>query len=142
MKYFLLTILILVSDISVAATIQRADLIEDWEFHVPEHSIRFKIAAWISGASTHKMRLSIKSSKEIVLIREFENGRKESLKADRIESIDDLFIAYFPLEYGGMYKLSLTGWDLGHSKSLFGYFYLYDNSGLFNGWPVSFEPSK
>jgi hypothetical protein len=142
MKFILLTILIFISGASAAGTIKHVGLIGDWKFYVPERSVRYKLAAWIAGASTHKMRLTIKDNKEIILSREFESGKTETLKADRIESVDDLFIAYFPLDHGVMYKLSLTGWDLSHSKRLLGYFYLYNKEGLFNGWPVSFEPSK
>lgn len=142
MKIILTTILLLISSVSVADTLKQFDLIGSWKFHKPDYDIRYKIASWITGASSHKMRLTFKGNEEVLFVREFDNGEVESIQSNRFEVNDDLYIIWLPLEHGGLYKLTLSGWDLGHSKLLFGYFYLYDANGLFNGWPVSFEPIK
>ncbi len=96
MKISLLVILLLISSVSVAGTIKKSDLVGEWQFYVPEHSIRYKLAALISGASSHKMKLTIKNNEEIIFVRELGNGETESIKANRIEVVDDVYIVYLP----------------------------------------------
>jgi hypothetical protein len=53
---------------------------------------------------------------------------------------EDLMVVKFPLG-AGTAKLVISGWSSRYSKRLFGNLYLYDSNGLFNGIPVSFEPT-
>jgi len=142
MKNILILTILIYTSSSAAESLELSDLTGKWKFHAPEHSIRYKIASWITGASPRKMHLTFTTNKEIHFTREFKNGETESIKASRFETNEDLLIIWLPRDHGAMYKLTLSGWNFGHSKRLFGYFYLYDNHGLFNGWPVSFEPEK
>ena len=141
MRYFPILALVLFSSAPLAGTIQPNQMQGEWQLYTPQ-GFRHKLAAFISGASFQKMSLTISSKDNIVFERELLNGDVETIQSSRVEQIEDLIIIYLTRPRGGMYKLVLSGWKTGNSKQIFGYFYLYDQNGLFNGWPVSFIPKQ
>lgn len=142
MKYLIIAFFSLLVAPLNAETISSNSIVGEWDYYSPEYDIRYKLASFISGSNKHKMHLTIKSSNDVTFFREFESGEKEIIKASKVEKVDDLLIIYLPRDDHNLYKLTLGGWDLKHSKRIFGYFYLYNQDGLFNGWPVSFAPKQ
>ena len=79
---------------------------------------------------------------EVVYARKFDDGEIEIIKPGRLKFIDDLFIFNLQRQEGSVYKIVLAGWRSGDTKLMFGYFYLYNEDGLFNGWPMAFAPKS
>ena len=141
MRTTLFAILLLTFSISsVAETLTFPDIVGKWKLYKPDYGIQYKIARWLTGNyRIDNMLLTITDKENIQFVREFKNSEDQTMQASHVQIVDDLYIISFPLKTGGMYKLTLSGWSSDHMQLLFGYFYLYNEEGLFNGWSVTFE---
>lgn len=130
----------LASPVFASETLQKADLVGSWKIFERQHDIRHKLAKFVAGASDHKMRLTISEEYGVVFERDLGEGKTEKIGATNFTVVDDIYIFELPRSCcGASYKLVLGGWRSKSTSLLFGHFYLYNEEGLFNGWPVTFE---
>jgi hypothetical protein len=134
--YFLLILPIA----SWSETIQPKDVVGAWVDSKP-YSTTEIIIKWLADSDTY--RLTISENFDVIFQRIFKSGKKHTIEVDRSQFTihEDNYIINLPIKSGGKYKLVITGWKTKYSnKSLFGFLYLYNKEGLFNGWPIYLMP--
>jgi hypothetical protein len=140
MKQLIFIALLSIPFVSFATeTIKPDEIVGIWVDAQP-YSIKGKFITWLASLTAN--RLEISKDFDVTFTRTFESGEKETIKTDRseLEIHDDLYIINLPRESCGKYKIVISGWRSKHTKRLFGYFYLYNDDGLFNGWAISLAP--
>lgn len=122
-------------------TIQPKNIVGVWVDAKP-YSIRGKLIKWLASPGSY--RLTISKDFDVIFQRTFDSGEEERIEVSRSELnlYEDLYIIHLPQRTGGKYKMVITGWESNTSKMLFGHLYLYNNEGLFNGWPISLVPEE
>jgi hypothetical protein len=141
MKKIILSILLVFPLIGWSETIQPKNLVGVWVDAKP-HSIRGKLIKWLASPGSY--RLTISKDFDVIFQRTFDSGEEERIEVScsELSLYEDLYIIHLPQRTGGKYKMVITGWESNTSKMLFGNLYLYNNEGLFNGWPISLVPEE
>ena len=139
-KLLLFALLVSLSVSGSTSTITFEEIIGKWKSYEPSPDTRTKIGELIAGISLHKMELEVSRNAIVNFSRQYENKRVEIIAGEKMRQLEELFVVDLPRVKGGRYKLVVSGWSEGGNKLLVGHFFLFNKKGLYNGWPVAFEP--
>ena len=142
MKPILVSILLIFPlVVSGSETLSPKNLVGVWVDSKP-FSIKGKLIKWLANVDSY--RLTISKDFDVIFQRIFDSGTEHRIEVNRSKLIfcEELYIINLPQQSGGKYQLVLAGWESHSSKSLFGYLYLYNMVGFFNGWPLAFMPEE
>lgn len=140
MKPIITAICCLLASTVHAETLSNEQFHGAWKQLAPT-AIRSKIGASVAGWHFDDARLHINPNLEVTFSRKFESGEVEEIQGGSAHLHEEFLIVELPRKNGGKYKLVLAGWSTSSSKMLFGFFYLFNDEGLFNGWHMTFEPA-
>lgn len=134
---FLLLLLTASTTLAESRTLGREGVKGTWHA-VPEGNLVSRIERLFR--ETRVDTLQIRQDLSVRFERVFKDGQTQVLTAEAsaVQFHDDLMIVTFerpPLTA----RLVATGWQSNGRHLLIGQLYLYDNDGLFNGYPVTFR---
>lgn len=129
MKIFLTFLLVVISVDINAENLDRTDYVGSW---VSRHPVT-------RGEVT---KLNIAQDLSATYIRDFKDAEDQILRSEPGDFAinEDIVIIKFRSPAGDLrYKLILSGWKLPKGRMIFGTMYMYYESKVFNGLPISFR---